>query len=38
VLDKGMPVWGPVLGGGRIADVVAFVITKSPTITKPATP
>jgi cytochrome c oxidase cbb3-type subunit 3 len=38
VLDKGMPVWGPVLGGGRIADVVAFVITKSPTVTKPATP
>lgn len=38
VLDKGMPVWGPVLGGGRIADVVAFLISKNPTIEKPAEP
>lgn len=36
VLEKGMPVWGPVLGAGRIADVVAFVISKNPTIEKPA--
>jgi len=38
VLEKGMPVWGPVLGGGRIADVVAFIISKNPTIQKPAGP
>lgn len=36
VLEKGMPVWGPVLGSGRIVDVVAFVISKNPTIQKPA--
>lgn len=35
VIDKGMPVWGPVLGGSRIADVVAFVISKNPNIEKP---
>ena len=38
VLEKGMPVWGPVLGGARIADLVAFVISKNPTIEKPAAP
>lgn len=36
VLDKGMPVWGPVLGAARIADVAAFVISKNATIQKPA--
>lgn len=35
VLDKGMPVWGPVLGAGRITDVVAFIISKNPTIQQP---
>ena len=35
VADKGMPTWGPVLGPARIADVVAFVISKNPTIEKP---
>ncbi len=34
--DKGMPTWGPVLGASRVADVVAFVISKNPTIEKPA--
>lgn len=38
VLDKGMPVWGPVLGAARIADVVAFVISKNPSIEKPPEP
>jgi cytochrome c oxidase cbb3-type subunit III len=38
VLDKGMPVWGPVLGAARIADVAAFVISKNPTIEKPPEP
>jgi len=36
VAAKGMPTWGPVLGPSRIADVVAFVISKNNTITKPA--
>lgn len=36
VLDKGMPTWGPVLGPARIADVVAFLISKNPTIKPPA--
>lgn len=36
VLDKGMPVWGPVLGAGRITEVVAFIISKNPTIQKPS--
>ncbi len=36
VADKGMPTWGPVLGAARIADVVAFVISKNSTIEKPA--
>lgn len=35
VLDKGMPTWGPVLGPARIADVVAYLISQNPTITKP---
>ena len=38
VLEKGMPVWGPVLGPARIADVVAFVISKNPTIEQPPEP
>lgn len=36
VLDKGMPVWGPVLGTGRIKEVAAFLISKNPTIQKPS--
>jgi cytochrome c oxidase cbb3-type subunit 3 len=36
VATKGMPTWGPVLGPARIADVVAFVISKNQTIEKPA--
>ncbi|MFZ4776274.1 MAG: cbb3-type cytochrome c oxidase N-terminal domain-containing protein [Terrimicrobiaceae bacterium] len=36
VADKGMPTWGPVLGASRVADVVAFVISKNQTIQKPA--
>jgi len=36
VADKGMPTWGPVLGPARIAEVVAFIISKNPTIEKPA--
>lgn len=36
VADKGMPTWGPVLGPARVADVIAFVISKNPTIEKPA--
>lgn len=36
VADKGMPTWGPVLGPARVADVVAFVTSKNPTIEKPA--
>jgi len=36
VSTKGMPTWGPVLGPARIAEVVAFVISKNPTIEKPA--
>lgn len=36
VLEKGMPVWGPVLGAARIADVAAFIISKNPTIEKPS--
>ncbi len=38
VLDKGMPTWGPVLGQQRIAEVVAYIISKNPTIEKPAEP
>lgn len=36
VLEKGMPVWGPVLGAARTADVVAYVISKNPTIQQPS--
>lgn len=36
VLDKGMPTWGPVLGQQRMAEVVAYIISKNPTIEKPA--
>lgn len=36
VADKGMPTWGPVLGQQRIAEVAAFIISKNPTIEKPA--
>jgi cytochrome c oxidase cbb3-type subunit 3 len=36
VAAKGMPTWGPVLGPSRVAEVVAFVISKNPTIEKPA--
>jgi len=36
VADKGMPTWGPVLGASRVAEVVAFVISKNQTIVKPA--
>ncbi len=36
VADKGMPTWGPVLGASRVAEVVAFVISKNKTIQKPA--
>ncbi|MFZ4599112.1 MAG: cbb3-type cytochrome c oxidase N-terminal domain-containing protein [Terrimicrobiaceae bacterium] len=35
VAEKGMPTWGPVLGAARVADVVAFLISKNPTIEKP---
>ncbi len=35
VLAKGMPVWGPVLGASRSADVIAYVISKNPTIQQP---
>ena len=35
VLDKGMPSWGPVLGQQRVAEIVAFVISKSPTVQAP---
>jgi cytochrome c oxidase cbb3-type subunit III len=35
VADKGMPTWGPVLGAARVADVVAFVVSKNKTIEKP---
>jgi cytochrome c oxidase cbb3-type subunit 3 len=36
VLDKGMPTWGPVLGQQRMAEVVAYLISKNPTVEKPA--
>ncbi len=36
VAAKGMPTWGPVLGPSRVAEVVAFVISKNSTIEKPA--
>ncbi|MCX6938614.1 MAG: c-type cytochrome [Verrucomicrobia bacterium] len=31
VLAKGMPTWGPVLGPKKIAEVVAFVLSKQPS-------
>lgn len=36
VLDKGMPSWGPLLGAQRISELVAFVISKNPTIAEPS--
>lgn len=36
VLQKGMPVWGPVLGGPRISEVAAFIISKNSYLKKPS--
>jgi cytochrome c oxidase cbb3-type subunit III len=36
VLEKGMPVWGPVLGAARIADVTAYILSRNPYTQKPA--
>lgn len=36
VVEKGMPNWGPILGQKRIAEVVAFIISKNSSIEKPA--
>lgn len=35
VLEKGMPAWGPLLGQQRIAEVVAFIISKNPNVEEP---
>jgi cytochrome c oxidase cbb3-type subunit III len=35
VTDKGMPAWGPLLGQQRIAEVVAYVISRNPSIAEP---
>ncbi len=36
VIEKGMPTWGPLLGQQRMAEVVAFLISKNPTVQQPA--
>jgi len=36
VTEKGMPSWGPLLGQQRIAEVVAYIVSKNPTIAQPA--
>ncbi|MBE2204152.1 MAG: c-type cytochrome [Chthoniobacterales bacterium] len=36
VAAKGMPTWGPVLGASRVAEVVAFLISKNSTIERTA--
>jgi cytochrome c oxidase cbb3-type subunit 3 len=36
VIEKGMPTWGPLLGQQRMAEVVAYLISKNPTIQEPA--
>jgi cytochrome c oxidase cbb3-type subunit 3 len=35
VTEKGMPAWGPVLGSGRIAEVVAYLISQNKSIAEP---
>ena len=35
VTDKGMPVWGPVLGAERIAEVVAYILSHHKPEEKP---
>ncbi len=35
VLEKGMPQWGPLLGQKRMAEVVAYIISKNSTIENP---
>lgn len=35
VPDKGMPAWGSLLGQQRIAEIVAYVISRNPTIEQP---
>ena len=34
VLEKGMPTWGPVLGGGKISEVTAYVLSYHPVAGK----
>lgn len=36
VAAKGMPTWGPILGQKRIAEVVAFIVSKNSSIAEPA--
>lgn len=36
VTDKGMPSWGPILGQQRMAEVVAFIISRNPTVAQPS--
>jgi hypothetical protein len=35
VTEKGMPTWAPVLGSGRVADVVAYIVSQNKTIPEP---
>ena len=35
VTEKGMPTWAPVLGSGRVADVVAYIVSENKTIPEP---